>query len=254
VNTRAITDRNRQIYETGYSAAQLDANSRYAYDRKMVALRRRLVADHAEGGDVLDLGCGTGVYLAAAADGAGRTVGVDFSRSMLSVAAARAGDRAELVQADVGALPFRDESFDLVYSFATLYYVADLQSALDDVARVLRPGGVAVLELGNRRSLNSLVSDVQFRHAGWAEPHYVAFRRLGRMVAATGLRTVEWRCFQALPMVGAPRRLFFLAPFLLMSWKAVLGLGSRRMLDERLSSSPVLRRWAFRHLVVLTKP
>lgn len=247
-------DKNRKIYETGYSTAQLDANERFAYDRKMVALRRSLIERHARGRDALELGCGTGVYLSDAADTAARAVGVDFSRTMLTAAVSRVDGRAELVQADVRALPFQDRSFDIVYSFATLYYVADLQAALDDVARVLRPGGLAVLELGNRNSLNSLVSRVQFRHAGWAQPQYVPLRRLRSMLAATGLRTLEWRCFQVLPMVGSPRRLFLLAPLLLMSWKAWLGVGSRRMLDERLSSSRLLRRWAFRHLVVLTKP
>lgn len=248
-------NRNREIYESAYSPAQLDVNRRYLYDRRMALLRTELVQQHGRGRDVLDLGCGTGSYLGVAADVARHAAGLDFSRSMLTVAADRSrGWHADLVQADASALPFRDQSFDLVFSYAALYYVPDLERALLDVARVLRPGGVAALELGNSRSLNSLVSDVQHRHAGWAQPQYLSYADLKAVVARTGLRVVEWRCFQVLPMVGVPRRLALLAPLLVMAWKRVLALDvSGRMLDERLSTSPVLRRVAFRHLVVLAK-
>lgn len=59
----------------------------------------------------------------------------------------------EVVQADATALPFADESFDLVYSFKVLAHVKDIQRALHEIARVTRRGGHMVLEFYNPWSL-----------------------------------------------------------------------------------------------------
>ena len=103
-------------------------------------------------GRVLDLGTGPGtsaVEIARAAPAAG-VVGLDLSPAMLGRArrrAARAGVALPLVNADVAALPFRDRSFDGAVGHSFLYLLADPETALREVSRVVRPGGtVAFLE------------------------------------------------------------------------------------------------------------
>lgn len=91
---------------------------------------------------VLEVGCGTG-------DFAGRLAGVpgvdlvatDQSDRMVELASAR-GVRAR--HADVMALPFADDSFDVVTAMWMLYHVPDLHQGLAEVRRVLRPGGLFV--------------------------------------------------------------------------------------------------------------
>ncbi|MGI9578466.1 MAG: class I SAM-dependent methyltransferase [Microthrixaceae bacterium] len=102
------------------------------------------VLDHAEilpgsTEHVLDLGCGNGRWLAALAERehSGSTVGADLSYGMLS----SLGDHIPRTQIDATALPFRDDTFDVVLAAHMLYHVENRQSALIECRRVLRPGG-----------------------------------------------------------------------------------------------------------------
>lgn len=102
---------------------------------------------------VLEVAAGTGKQLAelAVSNPHGRTVGVDLAEGMLARArrrVARAGlDGVELRRGDALALPFGDESFDLVVNSYTLDLLPrdDIPRALGEFRRVLRPGGRLVL-------------------------------------------------------------------------------------------------------------
>ncbi|MBN1946551.1 MAG: class I SAM-dependent methyltransferase [Bradymonadales bacterium] len=124
------------------------------YHALLDALEVDLVRPRAAGQDVLDVGCGTGLTLRHIAPIARRAVGVDISDGMLERARARGLD---VFQASATELPFEDESFDLVYSFKVLPHVRELERALDELARVTRPGGALLLEFYNPLSLRYLV-------------------------------------------------------------------------------------------------
>ena len=108
-----------------------------------VGWRRRTVAALSlpPGSVVLDVACGTGDLCREAQRQGMRSVGVDSSAGML--AASRT--TAPLVRADALALPMRDASIDGVTCGFALRNVADLKTLLDEMARVLRPGGRAAL-------------------------------------------------------------------------------------------------------------
>jgi ubiquinone/menaquinone biosynthesis C-methylase UbiE len=92
------------------------------------------------GEHVLDIGSGPGFLAAEMASEAGRVVGVDPSESMLAMAARR-GAPVEYVAGDAVALPFADETFDVVVATQVYEYVADMPAALTEARRVLKPGG-----------------------------------------------------------------------------------------------------------------
>jgi len=108
-----------------------------------------------EGDRVLDVACGPGNFsrgFARAVGDEGLVVGLDASRTMLE-AGVREGnpDNVAYVRGDASALPFRDESFDAVCCFAALYLIEKPFAALDEIARVLKPGGrVALLSSCSR--------------------------------------------------------------------------------------------------------
>jgi demethylmenaquinone methyltransferase/2-methoxy-6-polyprenyl-1,4-benzoquinol methylase len=102
---------------------------------------------------ILDLCCGTGdMSFLAESLGAERVVGADFTLPMLAVARRRAQSeesRSRFVAADALRLPFRDGVFDAVTVGYGLRNIADPQTALREMRRVLAPGGrVVVLEFG----------------------------------------------------------------------------------------------------------
>ncbi len=102
----------------------------------------RLCAELLPGGRVLDAGCGVGHSFAALAPR--ETVGVDIDRRSL------AGQARETHVADMRALPFAAAAFDSVLSVQAIEHVPDPATVLREFARVLRPGGVAVLVTPNR--------------------------------------------------------------------------------------------------------
>jgi ubiquinone/menaquinone biosynthesis C-methylase UbiE len=105
------------------------------------------------GGDVLEVGCGTGLLLARTAAFARSARGVDLSPGMLARARTRG---LEVVEASATELPFADETFDVVYSFKVLAHVRDIERALAEMTRVVRKGGFVLAEFYNPRSFRGL--------------------------------------------------------------------------------------------------
>lgn len=91
--------------------------------------------------EVLDVGCGDGqVSRLAVRGGATRVVGVDPTWNQLVTADARGGG-ASYARAGAGKLPFRSDSFDAVVACLVFEHIRDVDDAIAEVARVLRPGG-----------------------------------------------------------------------------------------------------------------
>ncbi len=114
------------------------------------AIDRAMVGDS----HVLEVGCGTGVMAARIHALPGVTlVAIDHSERFVELTAARGIDAR---QADICYLPFEDDSFDVVYAGWMLYHVRDLDRALAEVRRVLRPGGTLVAVTNGDDSLADL--------------------------------------------------------------------------------------------------
>jgi demethylmenaquinone methyltransferase/2-methoxy-6-polyprenyl-1,4-benzoquinol methylase len=115
---------------------------------------RRLAAQSAvrPGDRVLDAACGTGdLAIADLKAGATRVTGLDFAERMLE-RARRKSAAIEWVQGDMLALPFADGTFDAATVGFGVRNVADLELALRELRRVLRPGGrLAILEITQPR-------------------------------------------------------------------------------------------------------
>lgn len=116
-----------------------DRQARLEIPALRAALRLAAVTDHDR---VLDAGCGTGQWLrlCRSTSQPARLVGVDRSAAML--ARARSTD-AELIRADLGALPFEDAEFDVVCVAFVLHLFSEqeLESVLPELRRVLSDGG-----------------------------------------------------------------------------------------------------------------
>jgi phosphatidylethanolamine/phosphatidyl-N-methylethanolamine N-methyltransferase len=153
------------------------------------------------GGRILEVGVGTGISLPDYARH-NRVYGVDISEAMLRKAQRRVEELAlshveGLAVMDAQRLDFPDNAFDVVVAQYVVTAVPDPEAALDEFARVVRPGGEIILlsrvgaEAGMRRTLEHLFMPVASR-LGWRTEF--AWERYATWVARTpGLRLVERR-------------------------------------------------------------
>ncbi len=127
---------------------------------KLHHLLRLVDFDGYRGRSVLDVGCGAGVDLARFAKGGAVVTGVDVAPSAIALARAnfeQQGLRGDFHVASGEQLPFSDDSFDFVYAHGVVQYTASPQQLVNDVRRVLKPGGTAFFQVYNRISwLNAL--------------------------------------------------------------------------------------------------
>ena len=98
-------------------------------------------------GSVLDVGCGTGELAANLAPFVSQVIGVDSSAEMLEAARDRlvAHPNVELRRGQLERLPLENESVDAITVCLVLHHVPDPTSVFAEIARVLRPGGKALL-------------------------------------------------------------------------------------------------------------
>lgn len=123
-------------------------------------MNRLVRFDACKGKRLLEIGCGLGTDLVQFARGGALVTGIDLTPRSIELAKRRfelAGLPADLRVADAEALPFADESFDVVYSFGVLHHTPDTGRAVDEVHRVLKPGGEMIIMLYAKWSLHVLL-------------------------------------------------------------------------------------------------
>lgn len=121
------------------------------------------------GRDVLEVGCGLGTDAVSFARAGARYTGVDLTEASIDLVRRRFNFEdldANLRTADAEALSFDDHSFDLVYSHGVLHHTPDTRRAVDEVRRVLRPGGIAMVMLYHKNSYNYRINIMTLRRLG----------------------------------------------------------------------------------------
>jgi ubiquinone/menaquinone biosynthesis C-methylase UbiE len=120
---------------------------------------------------VLDIGCGGGAALSDMASlfPESKLCGIDYSEDMVSLASKVnkrliEKGRMEITHGTVSSLPFSDNTFDLATAFEACYFWPDLIHDLQEIRRVLKPGGLLLI-------VNEVYEDVRFRHRNkrWAD-------------------------------------------------------------------------------------
>jgi ubiquinone/menaquinone biosynthesis C-methylase UbiE len=146
-----------EVYATGSSpAASYDAQSRtrYALEPYLHDFAR---FEDARGRDVLEIGVGMGAdHVEFARAGPGSLHGVDLTPRAIEHTRQRLGIlglASNLRVADAEQLPFPDAAFDRVYSWGVLHHSPDTPRAVQEVWRVLRPGGVARIMIYHRSAI-----------------------------------------------------------------------------------------------------
>jgi SAM-dependent methyltransferase len=104
---------------------------------------------------VLDIGCGAGVFLSIVAERGAQPFGLDASEALIAVARARV-PKADLRVGDMEALPYQDDTFDLVTGFSSFFFATDMVGALREARRVAKPGAPVVIQVWGPHERNDL--------------------------------------------------------------------------------------------------
>ena len=157
-----------RVFEKASTVEQWDKDyyqpiAQKLYDRAIEDMLR--IMSVPPGATVLDAGCGPGVHSIRAAKAGCRVCAVDISETMLEharhrVAEANVADRVVLLQKDLTRLDFGDDSFRYVFSWGVLIHIPEAEKALDELARVVAPGGSLALYITNRRALDYKIERV----------------------------------------------------------------------------------------------
>lgn len=131
-------------------------------------------------GRVADVGCGPGVIVGAVLERGGTFDGVDLSTAMIEEAGARYGNLPGVTfrVGDIEALELESGAYDQVIAMAVLEYLQTPHTALAEIARILRPGGIAVITVPKPWHVNTLMTTL-------AAPARAVARRLRVSTADT---------------------------------------------------------------------
>jgi 2-polyprenyl-6-hydroxyphenyl methylase / 3-demethylubiquinone-9 3-methyltransferase len=199
VSARALNQ--RELFYERFSGEFDSAMNRYEVEKRLA-----LVFDNALGKvdldrrRFLDAGCGTGLFSQAAKARGAEVTAMDVGPNLLARVQEKC--RCETAVGDVLALPFPDARFDVVLCTEVIEHTPRPQTAIDELARVLRPGGTLVLTTPNRvwHPLIRLANVLKIRPYEGLE-NWVRWRELRSWIAASGLEIVDQSGFNALPFI-----------------------------------------------------
>lgn len=132
----------------------------YRFD-KLRYLPRVVNFDGYRGKKLLEVGCGIGIDLVRFARGGAVVTGVDLAETAIDLAKKNFelnGLSGDLRVGNGEALEFEDNTFDVVYAHGVLQYTADAQKMVDELRRVVKPGGEVITMVYNRNSWLNLLS------------------------------------------------------------------------------------------------
>jgi ubiquinone/menaquinone biosynthesis C-methylase UbiE len=173
----------------------------YGRSRLLPSLQRKALAELRPTADdrLLDVACGAGGLVLDVAPGVDRAVGVDLSEGMLEIARSRLGaadtrlPNVEFLVGPSDALPFDDGSFTALVCTTALHHFPDPQRSIDEMARVLAPGGRVVIGDACRDSTPAKLADPLFRRFEAGHVGLQRKRDIAAMLTRAGLSVTSSR-------------------------------------------------------------
>jgi ubiquinone/menaquinone biosynthesis C-methylase UbiE len=143
-------------YQTNYSGINpslYSENTRKIKAKKILAVLNDLPDLQYAACRTLEVGCSTGINTNFLAEYCMECIGIDIDEKALRYASDHAHFRAQFLAGDAMHLPFHDNSFDVVICNHVYEHVPDSSRLMEEIFRILRPGGVCYLAAGNKYSV-----------------------------------------------------------------------------------------------------
>ncbi|WP_286232434.1 malonyl-ACP O-methyltransferase BioC [Thalassotalea sediminis] len=171
---------------------------------------------------VLDLGCGTGFFTDILAGRYQKIIGLDISSNMLSFASSNRNNMISWLEADAYHLPLATESVDLVYSNLMIQWCDALEDVVQEVLRVLKPGGLFIFSTLVDGTLHELKSSWQQVDN---DRHVIDFKTTAQLKHACSLDNSKLLEFNEQPIVLEYENVMHLA-------KELKGLGANHVPEK----------------------
>ena len=187
-----------------------DKVTRERYDSYAPWMRSVVPFEAQAGKRLLEIGPGLGTDHAQFARAGAQVFALDLTATHLRLTRERfavEGLTTRLVRADAESLPFVDGSFDTVYAFGVIHHTPDMQRAIDEIYRVLRPDGAAIIGLYHRHSAFHWLNIILFRGLLLGQLFRLGHRRLLSMIEFRASESTAQPLVQVLSR-GDCRRLF----------------------------------------------
>lgn len=199
----------------------------FAYSRKRLdSLLATYLPAEGKGRRLLDVGCGTGHHMQRLAQRGYVVAGVDASEGMLAHARTN-NPGARIEKADVDALPFPSADFDFVLCIEVLRYLPDPAAAINEIGRVLKPGGIALvtatplLNLNGYAIVNRITASAKVANLTSLKQFFTTSWRLRKQFRAAGFETVEVHGVYLGPVNWVERLARPLLPRFLRGWERI---------------------------------
>lgn len=248
IEEREFHDRLRAVHEQDPDTSHhyLTNKKYYEVTRQNAQLFDEWIQKYGPGKDALEFGCGSGGLSLIAAKLCKSVVGIDISPESVEVAKGRARDSGmdvRFLEMDGEAMGLPDESFDLVFEGGVLHHV-DLQKAVKEIHRVLRPGGrfLLVEALGHNLLIRWYRRLTPHLRTAWETEHIIKMKDIA--VFEEFFTIDELRFYHLATLLAVPLRGFAAMNRALDVLEAI---------DRVVLRIPGIRRWAWQVVASGTK-
>jgi ubiquinone/menaquinone biosynthesis C-methylase UbiE len=164
-------------------------------DRLEKACIDRLLPVAVDGQTLVEIGSGTGHWSAHFAGRGYRVTGVDISHEMVDVARSKLIKNAVFMVADAISTGFDDDSFDIAAAIALLEFLPDPESALREMVRIVKPGGLLIFGLLHE---DSWMGAHKWEHPIYSLAHFFRIRDVESLLGWYGQVTIEQCLFSTI--------------------------------------------------------
>lgn len=177
-----------------HNKTQLDTDTKHESEETF-AEKTGFTREDLNGKLVLDVGCGMGRFSEVASRWGATVVGIDLTSAVdAAYGNLKQRDNVHLAQADVFRLPFRDKTFDYVFSIGVLHHTPDTRKAFDQLPRLLKPGGSIAIWVYSTMMLSWCRTSDFYRH--------VTSRLPKRLLYTLCYVAIPWYHINKVPVLG----------------------------------------------------
>ena len=237
-----------------YDPNKLIKNDKEIFFKEMVKIRENFLHDNLRKNiKVVDLCCGTGSYFENILSQTHDIVAVDNTERYLKHINKKF-PFVKTVLTDASDLSqIENDTIDLLFCYSALYYIKEIDQVLHEIKRILKKDGKAILEFGNKLSLNSFISKKFEKKKNWAKSYPIKYQEIIKILSKNlKLKIVSKRHFQITSYYGSTDKysiLNIISHPLLQRFFCIKILD--KMIDEWIST--IFPYFSFKKIIVIQK-